>query len=122
MDPIEQLAAARLRELAEELAKQLDRKTGTRPVLWLLARQRVRAAKAIVMFMDVDPDDAATVRKLQAEMKLYDDLIVSCKTLLSRGKEAAFEVSEDERSALDELIMEMSPDERRLYGLQQKGN
>lgn len=122
MDPIEQLAAERLRELAESLVKQLDRSAATRPVLWLLARQRMRAAKAITMMLDVDPEDTRKVRELQSEMKLYDDLIKSCRVLLSRGKEAAYEVAEDERSALDEIIAEMSEDQRRLYGLQQRGN
>jgi hypothetical protein len=121
MDPIEQLAGERLRELAEEVSRQLNNKTGSRPVLWLLAEQRKRASNAIVMMIDVDPEDANAIRKIQADIKLYDDMIMSCRKLMARGREAAFEIAEGDRAAIDELVMNMSEDERRLYGLEQRG-
>jgi hypothetical protein len=121
MDPIEKLSDEQLRVLSADLQVQLERGTGTRPVLWLLSQTRLKAAKAIVMFMDVDPDDGKLIRRLQAEVKLYDEMIQSCRALFARGKEADRSIQESDREALEEITSEMTDEERRLNNIETRG-
>jgi hypothetical protein len=121
MDPIEKLADEQLRFLSADLQVQLERGTGTRPVLWLLANARKKAAKAFVMFMDADPGDVKLIQRLQAEVKLYDDMILSCRALFARGKEADRNIRESDREALEEIASEMTDEERRLNNIEPRG-
>jgi hypothetical protein len=103
---------------------QLEKGTALRPVLWMLVQARKRAAKAVAMFVDLDIGDTVdvpTLRKLQAEICIYDDMVRSCRELLAMGREAELRVGEDDRLAIDEIVMEMSEEDRRLYQLQQRG-
>jgi len=124
MDPIEKLGNEHLRLLAADLMVQLEKGTALRPVLWMLVQARKRAAKAVAMFIDLDIGDTVdvpTLRKLQAEICIYDDMVRSCRELLAIGREAELRVGEDDRLAIDEIVMEMSEEDRRLYQLQQRG-
>jgi len=124
MDPIEKLGNEQLRLLAADLMVQLENGTALRPVLWMLVQARKRAAKAVAMFIDLDIGDTVdvpTLRKLQAEICIYDDMVRSCRELLAIGREAELRVGEDDRLAIDEIVMEMSEEDRRLYQLQQRG-
>lgn len=121
MDPIEKLGNEQLRAVAADLMVQLERGTGLRPVLWMLVQARKRAAAAIAMFIDVDADDAVAIRKLQAEVLVYYDMVRNARELLARGREADQRIDEDDRLAIDEIVQEMSEEDRRLYRLQQQG-
>lgn len=121
MDPIFQLAESQMFILAADLQVQLEKGTGTRPVLWLLANARQKAAKAFVMFIDADPEDAKLIRQLQTEVKLYDDMMVACQQMLDRGKDADRAIKESDRQALDEIASQMSDEERRLNNIEQQG-
>jgi hypothetical protein len=121
MDPIEKLGNEQLRLLAADLMVQLEKGTALRPVLWMLVQARRRAAGAIEMMIDVDAEDVEAVRKIKREILVYTDMVRSCRELLARGKEADLRISEDDRIAVDEIVMDMSDDERRLYQLQQRG-
>lgn len=121
MDPIRKLSDEQLRAIAADLQVQLERGTGTRPVLWMLAQARERAGKALVMFIDADAEDPKLIRQLQAEVKLYDDMVNACRQLIRRGKEADARIRESDRAAMDEVVMEMTEDERRLHGLEPRG-
>lgn len=121
MDPIEQLADARLRELAIDVEVQLERGTANRPVLWLLAQARKRAAGAMKLFIDVDPRDSSAVGMIQMELKVYDDLISNLRLLIARGKEADHALKEQDRSELSEAVLNMTEEERRLYNIQPRG-
>lgn len=121
MDPILRLADEQLRVLAADLQVQLERGTGTRPVLFMLAQAREKAAKAIVLFMDADPEDARLIARLQREITIYNDMATSAQALLSVGREANQRITEKDRSELEEVIMSMTDDERRLHGFEKRG-
>lgn len=121
MDPILRLGDEQLRLLAADLQVQLERGTGTRPVLYMLAQARQKAAKAMVLFLDADPEDKPLIMRLQREMTLYNDMVTSAQALLSAGREANQRILEQDRSELEEVIMNMTDDERRLYGIERRG-
>ena len=118
MEVIEQLADQRLVELSADLQVQLEKGTGTRPVLWMLTQARKRAAKAIDLFIDVAPEDVDQVKNIKHELTIYNDLIGLARELLERGKEADNRIKEGDRAAIDELVQQMTPDERRLMRLE----
>lgn len=120
-DPIEKLADDELRFLSADIQVQLERGTATRPVLYLLSEARKKAAKAFVMFMDADPNDSKLIARLQSEAKLYDDMVLACRGMLTRGKEADRRIRESDREALEEITADMSDDERRLNNLEPRG-
>lgn len=121
MDPILRLGDEQLRLLAADLQVQLERGTGTRPVLYMLAQARAKAAKAIVMFMDADAKDEPLIRRLQQEITIYNDMVTSAQALLSAGREANQRVNEKDRAELEDVIMSMTDDERRLHGFEKRG-
>lgn len=121
-DPIAALAEEQLYELAADVQVQLEKGTGTRPVLWLLAQQRAKAAKALTGLADVDASETAAIRALQNEIRLYGDLVTACQELIVRGREADAMIAERDRSDMSEIVGSMSPEERQLHGLQQQGD
>lgn len=121
MDPIEKLGDEQMRELAADVFVQLEKGTAMRPVLFMLVRARQRASKAITMFIDANAEDPKVIRKLQNEIALYDDMVTSIREMLARGREADTRISENDRNAIDEIASEMSEEDRRLHGLQPRG-
>lgn len=119
-DPNEALADDQLYELAADLQVQLEKGTGTRPVLWLLAEQRAKARAAMIKLVEVDATETEAIRSLQNEIRLYGDLVTACQNLILRGIEADAMIAEKDRSDMAEIIGNMSPDERRLHGFQQQ--
>lgn len=115
MEPIEQLADLKMIELAADVQVQLENGTATRPVLYMLVRARVRAAKAFDLFIDVDPVADDEIRRLQAELRLYNDLVEACRDMINLGKEASGRITEEERAELEEVVMQMTDEQRRLY-------
>lgn len=120
MEIVEELSNARLREQAVDVMVQLEKGTGTRPVLWMLVQARQRAAKAIDMFVDVDPSDVEAVKKIHRELVLYNDVVRLAQETIQRGKEADAMIGEEDRDALDEIVANMSPEERKLYNFEPK--
>lgn len=121
-DPIEKLADEQLLLLAADVQVQLERGTAERPVLYMLAEARKRAATAILLFMDVDAEKPADIRKLQSELKLYDDMIASVRMMRERGRDADARIHENDRIAMDEITRNMPEEGRRLYQLQPQGD
>lgn len=121
-DPLEKLGDEELYLLAVDLKVQLEKGTGTRPILYLLAKQRERAAMALVGLVDVDPTDTAKIRGFQQEAALYHDLIMHCRELLNRGREADRNIAENERAALAEAVEGMSEEERRALNVEPRGD
>jgi predicted RND superfamily exporter protein len=121
MDPILRLADEELRLLAADVQVQLERGTGTRPVAYMLAQARLKAAKAIVLFLDADPDDVQLIRRLQRELTAYNDMVTSAQQMLAIGHEANTRISERDRAELEEVIADMSDEDRRLNGFEHRG-
>lgn len=111
-------AAARdhLIDIYLDLKVQLEKGTGTRPMLWLLATQRNKAVDAMTKLVEVDASETEAIRALQAEARLFDDMMEAAKAMLARGKEADHELAEEDRSAIAEF---MTTDEARELGVAQ---
>lgn len=119
-DPIETLANEQLYELAADVQVQLEKGSGTRPVLWLLTQQRAKASEAMAKLVDVDAIETKAIRSLQNEIRLYGDLVTSCQNLILRGREADAEIAERDRSDMADIVGQMSSEEQRLHGFQQQ--
>lgn len=113
-DAIEALARAKLVEMYIDLSVQLERGTGTRPVLWLLVQQRDKAIDAMVKMIEVDASEQIAIRALQNEVRLYSDLMESARALLIRGAEADREMTEADRA---EIAQFLTTKEAREMGL-----
>ena len=121
MDPIERLADQELRLLSADLQVQLERGTAMRPVLYLLNEARKKAGKAILLFIDADPTDAKLMRRLQAEIAIYDDMVINARKLLAMGNEANQRVAEGDREEMEEIVAGMTDTERQLHGFERRG-
>lgn len=103
-------------ELAIDLQVQLEKGTGTRPVLWLLTQARAKAAEAMFSLATIDPTQTAQIITLQTQIQLYGELVEDCRDLLTRGKESDRQINESTRI---EIADALSIDEARELGLQQ---
>lgn len=117
IEPIEGLARAKLVEMCLDLSVQLERGTGTRPMLWILSQARARAADAIFALakMDISADKIDEMRALQNEITLYGDMMESAKKMLIRGTEVDQEMTEEDRLAIAEFL---TTDQAREIGVQ----
>jgi hypothetical protein len=121
MDSLEQISDEQLRLLAADVQVQLEKGTGTRPVLYLLAQQRQRAVKAIIGLVNVLPHETEIIRGYQQEAALYSDLIDHCREMLNRGREADRRIYEEERTSLHEAIDNMSDEDRQALKIEPRG-
>jgi hypothetical protein len=115
-DAISAAARAALIEMQIDLKVQLERGTGTRPMLWLLASARNSAVIAIRKLIDVDASETQAIRAFQAEVRLYGDMMESAADMLSRGKEADHEINEEDRDAIADYL---TTQEAREAGIEQ---
>lgn len=119
-DPIDELGNEHLYLLAADLQVQLEKGSANRPVLFLLSEARKKARVAIVKLIEVSASETEAIRELQAEVRLYGDMIESCQALIMRGREADSLIAESDRSDLANVVGDMSPEDRRILGLQQQ--
>jgi hypothetical protein len=103
-DAISAAARAVLVENYLDVKVQLERGTGTRPVLWLLARSRNQAVIALRKLIEIDATETEAVRALQQEVRLYGDMVESAREMISRGREADREIEEEDRIAIGDLV------------------
>ena len=115
-DAISAAARDALIDMYLDLKVQLEKGTGTRPMLWLLASSRNKAVDAIRKMVDLDPIEVDAMRSLQAEVRLYGDMMEAAKAMLNRGREADAEIAEEDRQAIADYV---TTDEAREAGLQQ---
>jgi hypothetical protein len=99
-DAISAAARDALVHMSIDLKVQLEKGTGTRPMLYLLAGARNRAVEAISKIIEIDATETQAIRSLQAEVRIYSDMMELAKEMLSRGKEADREISEEDRVAV----------------------
>jgi hypothetical protein len=124
MDSLEALADEQLWLLAEDIKLQLEKGVdkGTRPLLYLLAQQRKRAAAALIGIINTDANKADEIRRLQQEAKLYFDLMENVRAMLQAGREADRRIAENEREALSNALDDMDPEERRVLNIEPRGD
>ena len=99
-DAISAAARAVLIEMQIDLKVQLEKNTGVRPMLYLLAGARNRAVTAIGKMIDIDATEVEAIRALQAEVRVYSDMMELAKEMLNRGREADREIHEEDREAI----------------------
>lgn len=104
---IENVARARAIQLGMDVELQLERtkQAGFQPVLFMLRNARERAISAMTKLTLADPTDAVTIRALQAEIVVFDDMVDSCRQAVATGREHERAVTEEERAEIHELIM-----------------
>lgn len=120
-DPIERIADEHLRELYYDVILQLEKGAVMRPVLWLLTEARKKAAAAIVQMTMVDPEKTEEVRTCQASLRVYDEMVLLFRDLVKRGKEADRQIHERYREEMGDLVLDLSPEDRRMAGLEPEG-
>lgn len=120
IDPFEAISNDVLLELAYDLQVQLEKGTakGMRPVLYLLVQQRKKAAEAISKMIEVDVAEVDAMRSLQAEVRLYGDLVEHCEKLFNKGRDAEQQIMEADRAEMQEIVGQMAPEERQRLNLQ----
>lgn len=121
-NPIEDLGNEQLYLLATDVRVQLEKGTANRPVLFLLSMARAKASVALAKMVEVDASEVEAMRALQQDVRLYGDMIEACQALVAAGREADGLINESDRGELEEIVRDMSPEEKRLIGIQQQGD
>lgn len=103
-DFIEDLGLNEMAEIGIDLQVQLEDGTGTRPVLWLLCKARRRAASALADLAKVKPTDTVGIITLQSLVQSYDELMLDCREMLTRGKDADRQLQESERIEIADAL------------------
>ena len=105
---IENAARAHAIALGLDVQIQLEKltKPGFQPVLYMLRDARERAIAAMTQLTIVDASDVMAIRKLQLEILLFDDMVAACKRAVDRGREVDRLVTEEERAAINDLIVQ----------------
>lgn len=104
IDPIEDMADGKLLEMSIDISVQLEKGSGTRPVLWLLRQARERAAIAMAALCTIGPTDTAGIIELQGIVSRYSHYVSDCRELLARGREADMNISDDEREEIASML------------------
>lgn len=113
-DAIAELGEQMLVQDYLDITVQLEKGTGTRPVLWLLRDARQNAAISMRKLVEVDASETAAIRILQAEIRLYGDMMDACARMMVRGKEADNEIDEAERREFADML---TPEAARDLGI-----
>jgi len=100
------MAMHKLVRASASLEIQFDKDATTAPILLVLKKARDAAVEAMDALVFVDPQEAATVRQLQMEIRRYDDLVAWCREIVIEGKEADAHLAEIEREELASVVLD----------------
>lgn len=103
-DAISAAARSMLIYSAIDLKVQLEKGTGTRPMLYFLASQRNKAVDAMRKMVEIDPSETGAITALQNEVRLYGDLMEAARDMLSRGREADWEMHQEDLDAIRDFL------------------
>lgn len=117
-DPITALADGQLLQMAADLQVQLERGTGTRPVLYLLNEARKKATEALTKLVEVDASEADAIRALQNEVRLFGDMVEACRSLMEVGKAELRRIHEADREFVADLVENLDEETQRQLGVQ----
>jgi flagellar motility protein MotE (MotC chaperone) len=111
-DPLGLLALARAQILSEDVEEQLTARArdGYRPLVAILVKARHAAADAIAALVAADPANAEDIRRLQNEVRRFEDLVRFTQELLVEGREEQLEIADADRAELEELIFSPAAD------------
>jgi hypothetical protein len=105
-DPVAGLWHAHAVEVARDIEEQMTAraKDGFRPLPALLGKARQKALVAVLALVDIDPNAANAIQRLQNEVRRYDDLVQFTRELVAAGLEAEHDLTDEERADLESLI------------------
>jgi hypothetical protein len=106
-DPIIRLArnsALRAIQDSADIEAQLSIQSGTRPILSVLIKAREKAAVALTALAFCDENNPDSIRKLQNEVRRYDDLVMFFRDIVTAGFEEDDAIQESDRDEMAELL------------------
>lgn len=103
-DPVFRLAIQRIIADSADIEAQLAIRSGTRPVVTVLAKARSEAADALACLVDADPEKPEEIRRLQNEVRRFGDLVRWFKTICEQGDMAEQIITQQEREELLEIL------------------
>ena len=111
-DPLGLLALARAQILSEDVEEQLTARArdGYRPLVAILVKARRAAAEAIAALATADPEKPDDIRRLQNEVRRFEDMVRFTQELLAEGREERLEIADADRAELEELIFSPAAD------------
>lgn len=102
-DPLHRAAHLHAIQLSAEVEVQLNHMKDGSPLLALLAKGRQRAAAAIMGLADADPEEPKVIRALQNEIKCFDLIVEWLTAVVTDGKDADRELSEEDRELAEDI-------------------
>jgi hypothetical protein len=112
------LALLRASALSIQIEAELTSRK-SEALLVFLHDAKEQAAKALVALAEVDADDPAAIRKLQNEVRRFDDMVGWMKQRLLEGPEAERELNELQRQEARGLVLD--PETAAKIGVQPEG-
>jgi hypothetical protein len=106
MEPIYKIALQRDLTLSAHAEVELTSKIKSEPLLVVISAAKEQAAAALVGLVSVDPEDHAEIRRLQNEVRRFDDLVKWLRELLIAGPEAERLLSEMQMQEARGLIID----------------
>lgn len=106
MDPLSRLAMHRAAAAAVDVEAQLSIKEGCRPIVLMLQRAKMDAATALAALTDANPEDPMLIRKLQNDVRRYEDIYRWLGDVVSVGREAESQISDEDRDEMIEILGE----------------
>lgn len=116
-DPAVRLADLAIIKASADLEVQLSTRQGGAPVIQILRIFRDRAAESLAALAFVDPEDAKAIRVLQNEVKRYDEIVGAMREIIIRGKQIDYEMTEEERDEMLDILLSQPDGERRAAEL-----
>lgn len=81
-------------KLSVDIEAQLTVRTKSEPLLVVVATAKEAAVDALAALVSANPEDAVTIRKLQNEVRRYDDIVLWLHQMFLDGHDAERELSE----------------------------
>lgn len=106
MDSAYKLALQRDLTLSAHVEVELTSKLKSEPLLVVINHAKEQAATALVALATVDPENPAEIRRLQNEVRRFDDLVSWLRELLIAGPEAERQLSDMQMQEARGLVID----------------
>ncbi|MCA1458091.1 hypothetical protein I6F35_33700 [Bradyrhizobium sp. BRP22] len=100
------LSLERAARLSILLEAELTSKVKSEPLVEVLHRAKEQAAVALSALVDADAENPPAIRKLQNEVRRFDELVAWLQEILIAGPEAEQELSDLQRQEARGLILD----------------
>lgn len=117
MDPLSKIAFARAQAAAADIEAQIAIEKGQRPVLVMVQMAKHEAADALAALAVVNPEDPKEIRNLQNQVARFTDLCRWLRDVVTAGREAEHELTEEDREEMIDLLGQTPEGQRELINL-----